>query len=201
VSKGDPFANTRSRDVPWLSLRPSRPTDTPTPHTPQRPWVPRRPPRTLRTRRRECQPVLSGPESCRLRVVIEGGTRASAATLICADFSMQKGGPSSPRSGRATTSRSPCFSGINRKISSLVLPHWYQAVGSIGGHRLTPTKMPSKPLTLKPRTEAGHRGSAETWCRKWPFVSAPPGSTSISSPLVEFVKARSSVLCSCHSAT
>src|SRR6201993_1649952 len=37
----------------------------------------------------------------------------------------------SNRSGRAIISGSPCFLGIIQEISSLVLPHWYQAVGSM----------------------------------------------------------------------
>src|SRR5215831_9692648 len=37
----------------------------------------------------------------------------------------------SNRSGRATVSRSPCFLGIIRQFNSFVLPHWYQAVGSM----------------------------------------------------------------------
>src|SRR5262245_64412097 len=37
----------------------------------------------------------------------------------------------SNRSGRAIVSGSPCFPGMIQKISSLLLPHWYQAVGSM----------------------------------------------------------------------
>jgi hypothetical protein len=43
----------------------------------------------------------------------------------------ESGVKSSNLFGRATNSRSPCFSGIIRQFNSFVLPHWYQAVGSM----------------------------------------------------------------------